>query len=396
MKFCITLLCSWYFGAITREDAEIILMQPVSVRGSFLVRDHKSNPNYYTLSVRDTSQVKHYWIRKSEYGEFHVFLPWTFRTIPDLILHYSQQPDELCTTLKSSQCILKDQRYVDGWEVINRNTIQLGNKIDTLEIHVVWEGVWKDIPVIIKTPKKVKGCVIFVDFFKEIELLKQLSHDNIVNLLGVCTQENPVCMITEHMDYDNSCATEYNKYGNLLAYLRRKGRSIKRSRLIGMATQVASAMDYLGAKKCVLRNLQASNIVVCLSESYTCKVANFNLARITSENGYVESTEQDDLPIKWTAPESLRSKRFTVKSDVWSFGIVLYELITRGDDPYPYPVFHSEQMLLEMLDTGYRMPCPVAPSQLYGIMNMCWKQDAEQRPTFCVLEQELNTFLQAT
>ena len=334
-------------------------MQPGSTCGSFLVRDYKMYPDYYTLSVRDTNKIRHYLIRKLQYGGFYVStVRLTFKTVPDLILHYSQLAGKLCTTLKASHVILAQQRYVDRWEIVNRNTIQLGYKIDTDEILDVWDGTWMHAKVIIKTPRK--ECVAFADFFKNVELLKQLSHDNIVNLLGVSTQENPIYIITEYIDYQNSCATEHMKYGNLLTYLRRKGK------ILTMGIKVTSAMEYLEEKKCVLRNLQAKNIVVCLSQSYFCKIANFNLAKIISEYDYVESTAQEQFPIEWTAVESLRSKRFTVKSDVWSFGIVLYELITHGDDPYPYaiPAFHEWQGLLENLDMGYRMPCPASPIKL--------------------------------
>ena len=365
-------------------------MQPVCSSGSFLVRDHVNNSDYYILSVRDTNKVRHYWVRKSEKGKFYISLSLTFITVPELISYYSQTlASELCTTLKPSHDVLMKQRYIDRWEIAYRSTIQLGYKIETHEVHDVWEGTWKETPVVIKTPKK--AYMTFVNFFKEIELLKQLSHKNIVNLLGVCTQENPVYMITEHIDYRNSCATEYSKYGNLLAYLRRKSKILTHSQVIDMGVQVASAMDYLEGKKCILRNLQANNITVCLSKSYTCKVANFNLARILSDNDYIESTDREEFPIKWTALESLRSKRFTVKSDVWSFGVVLYELITRGNDPYPYPGFHEHQTLLEKLDTGYRMPCPVGSVKLYKIMKECWKEDAYQRPTFDTLQQQLTT-----
>ena len=383
-------LFSWYFGAITREDAEIILMQSVSTCGSFLVRDYKKNPDYYTLSVRDTNKIRHYLIRKSQYGEFYVNTEQlTFKTVPDLILHYSQLAGELCTTLKASHVILAQQRYVDRWEIVNRSAIQLSHKIETDEMLDVWDGTWRHAQVIIKTPRK--ECATFADFFKNVELLKQLSHDNIVNLLGVSTQENPIYIITEYIDYQNSCATEHMKYGNLLTYLRRKGKILAYSQLIDMGIQVASAMEYLEEKKCILRNLQAKNIVVCLSESYFCKIANFSLAKIISEYDYVVSTAQEQFPIEWTALESLRLKRFTVKSDVWSFGIVLYELITCGDDPYPYPIpaFHEWQGLLKKLDTGYRMPCPASPIKLYHIMKECWRARAVERPTFGELRQKL-------
>ena len=112
-------------------------MQPLCACGSFLVHDYKTKPGDYVLSVRDTNEVRHFWIRRLDNSEFRIFLLLTFKAIPDLVLHYSQQAGKLCTTLKSSQVILMQQKYVDWWEIINRNTVHLGRIIDSGEIHDV-------------------------------------------------------------------------------------------------------------------------------------------------------------------------------------------------------------------------------------------------------------------
>ena len=362
-------------------------MQPMCACGSFLVYDHKMKPGDYFLAVRDTNEVRHYWISKLDNKEFCIFALPTFRTIPDLILYYSQEADELCTTLKSSQVILSQQKHVDEWEIINRNTISLGRIVDAGETHNIWDGEWNTISVIIKTPRK--KFVSVAEFFEEIELLKQLRHDGIVQLLGVCTQENPILMITEYVDYSNSCGTEYMKYGNLLAYLKRKGRVLMKSHLIDIGMQISLAMDYLQEQNCVHRNLRATNVVVRLSQHFMCKVANFSLAKIIPESSdYVKSSRKEEIPIKWTAPESLRTKRFTLKSDVWSFGIVLYELVTFGAEPYQG---FEEWEIIENLNNGRRLSCPFCcPVKLYEIMRKCWHEDADNRPTFHTLQQELS------
>ena len=391
-------------------------MQPMCACGSFLVYDYKTRPGDYLLAVRDTNKVIHYWIHKLGNREFCIFLPQIFKTIPDLILYYSQEADELCTTLKSSRVILSQQKHVDGWEIINRNTVNLGRIIDSGEIHNVWDGEWNSTPVIIKTPRK--EYVSIADLFDEIELMKKLRHDGIVRLLGVCTQENPILMITKYVDYSNSCGTEHMKYGNLLAYLKRKGSVLTDSQLIDMGMQISLAMDYLQEQNCVHRNLQATNIVVCcLSQHYKCKVTNFSLAKIIPESGYVSSTKLERIPTKWTAPESLRTKRFTLKSDVWSFGIVLYELTTSGTEPYKgleeqdkillrywlsrsacCPTSESiECNILQILKNGYRIPRPAScPVKLYKIIRECWHEDADHRPNFWFLYLHLSQLKQAT
>ena len=176
-----------------------------------------------------------------------------------------------------------------------------------------------------------------------------------VQLYGVCTKEEPIYIITELM-----------KHGSLLTYLRGDGRSLKFPQLIDMGTQITSGMAYLEEKNYVHRDLAARNILV--SENLNCKVESVSMARILSEDIYEVHTGAK-FPIKWTAPEALFSHQFTIKSDVWSFGILLFELITYGQFPYPGK---SNAEVLKLLQNGYRMAPPAScAEQLYKIMEEC-------------------------
>ena len=224
-------------------------------------------------------------------------------------------------------------------------------------------------------------------FFEEIKLMKQLKHDNIIRFYGICMQQSSLCI------------TEFTNCGNLHAYLRVKGYEFMNDNLITVGTHIASAMHYLKRKRCVHRRLQAVNIMLQQSSNnYICKVANFTYARILTKRDYVESSAQETFPIKWTAPESLRTKRFTSKSDVWSFGIVLYALITIcARDPYPELRLNKKKKLLEKLDSGYQMSCPPGcPVELHDVMRECWRGDADDRPTFESLLQKLRKLLDHT
>ena len=128
-----------------------------------------------------------------------------------------------------------------------------------------------------------------------------------------------------------------------------------------------------------------------VSEHLVCKVADFRLARLIEEDVY-KAEPGEKFPIKWTAPEALLYYRFTIKSDVWSFGIVLYEIITFGR--FPYPGMTNEQVL-EALQQGYRMPCPMGcPDKLHDIMLDCWREEAYERPTFETLQWQLEEFFE--
>lgn len=212
------------------------------------------------------------------------------------------------------------------------------------------------------------------DFLKKATIIKVLSHPNVVHISASCTKMAPVYVAYEMM-----------KHGNLLHYLHNDGRLLSQSQLTSMAAQIANGMTFLEGQGYIHRDIAARSVLV--SENLVCKLANFHLAQYVSGEFY-EASSDDKVAIKWTAPEAAKFNRFTIKSDVWSFGVFLFEVITYGR--FPYPGMTNSQVM-EQLQRGYRMPKPVeCPYQLYAIMLDCWKEDARSRPTFQLLHQQLN------
>ena len=177
------------------------------------------------------------------------------------------------------------------------------------------------------------------------------------------------------------------KHDTLLEYLHGEGKVLKLPQLIDMASQVAAGMAYLEKQNVIHRDLAATNILV--GENLICKVANFEMARVIDED-IREASWEENFDVKWTAPEAAMYNRFSIKSDVWSFGIVLYEIITYGR--FPYPAMTNNQVLLQ-LERGYRMPRQFGcPDKLYIIMLDCWQEVPANRPTFETLQCQLEEF----
>ena len=341
-------------------------------------------PGDFSLSIRDTEKVRHYRIRRLDVEGFFVTRRVTFETISELIQYYKQQADGLCINLKAP-CLISEKPQTPGlsreanefWE-IDRKSIHFVKKLGADQFGEVWMGRWNNTTeVAVKALKP--GTMGASEFLEEAALMKKFRHQKLIQLYAVCTKEEPIYIITELMTH-----------GSLWEYLRGDGCSLKLPQLIDMGAQVASGMAYLEEKNYIHQDLAARNVLV--GEYLICKVADFGLARVIDEDIYEAHTGAKFL-IKWTAPEAAMYGHFSIKSDVWSFGILLYELITYGR--FPYPGMNNAQVL-EALQTCYRMPCPMGcPEQLYEIMRECWKDDAAFRPTFEKLQWKLEEFFTA-
>lgn len=155
--------------------------------------------------------------------------------------------------------------------------------------------------------------------------------------------------------------------------------------------EIAEGMAFIERRNYIHRDLRAANILV--SASLVCKIADFGLARVIEDNEYT-AREGAKFPIKWTAPEAINFGSFTIKSDIWSFGILLMEIVTYGRIPYPGM---SNPEVIRSLERGYRMPRPEhCPEELYDIMMRCWKNRPEERPTFEYIQSVLDDFYTAT
>jgi len=381
----------WFKGKIARKDAEKMLMK--GAVGSFLIRESESKPGEYSLSVvynnPDANMekgVKHYRIRALDGNKgFFINTKITFNDMTELVEHYKKNLGGLVCMLKKpivekvAAPMTSDlsRETKDRWE-ISRDTIQLSKKLGQGQFGEVWMGRWNNQQdVAVKTLKA--GSMSPEEFLKEATVMKKMRHPKLIQLLAVCTDMMPFYIVTELM-----------KNGSLLDYLKEQGlRKLEVRTLVEMCAQIAAGMAYLEAQMFIHRDLAARNVLV--GENNDCKVADFGLSRLldTSEDEYT-AKEGAKFPIKWTAPEAAMMNKFSIKSDVWSFGIVITECITCGRIPYPGM---SNAEVLSKVERGYRMPEPPnTPEGLYEVMLDCWKANPEDRPSFESLQRRLENF----
>lgn len=397
----------WFFGQISRREAEEYLMAHINARGTFLIRESEQNPGGFALSIKDYDQertyhVKHYKIKPLDNNRgYYITTRQTFNSLPDLVAGYqSALCKGLCCQL-TKPCPKTQPREARGNALeyatrdqyeIPRSQITLMKKLGAGNFGEVWKGTWQGrVEVAVKTLKP--NTMSPEAFLQEAEIMKKFSHPHLVAMYAVCTDQEPFYIITEFMIN-----------GALLDFLRKDESKMKLSfdSLISIAAQVASGMAHLERRGLIHRDLAARNVLI--GENLLTKVADFGLARVIVDNEY-SAHQGARFPVKWTAPEAISFGKFTVKSDVWSFGILLMELFTYGQVPYPGM---NNREVIDQVERGYRMAQPShisypesksmpkevasAQSNVYKIMLEAWNRDPFKRPTFEFLTHMFEDF----
>ncbi|XP_030620967.1 tyrosine-protein kinase Fes/Fps [Chanos chanos] len=302
----------WYHGAIPRME----VMELLKNDGDFLVRESQGKQEY-VLSVHWGGQCRHFLIQSSE-GVYRLDGEG-FRTVP-LLVNYLLNSNRNIT--KKSQIVLKRPILKDKW-VLEHDDIILGESIGRGNFGEVFCGRLRSD----NTPVAVKACRENLPpeqknkFLMEARILKQYNHPNIVKLIGVCTQKQPIYIVMELV-----------QGGDFLSFLRNEGHNLRSNMMIKMAENVASGMEYLESKKCIHRDLAARNCLV--AEHSVVKISDFGMSREQEDGVYSATGGMKQIPVKWTAPEALNYGRYTSESDVWSFGVLLWEIFSRGTTPY--------------------------------------------------------------
>uniref|UniRef100_A0A667WY67 receptor protein-tyrosine kinase n=1 Tax=Myripristis murdjan TaxID=586833 RepID=A0A667WY67_9TELE len=269
---------------------------------------------------------------------------------------------------------------------IHPNAISKQKVIGAGEFGEVFRGVMKapgrgEVAVAIKTLKPGYTEKQRQDFLSEASIMGQFSHQNIIRLEGVVTKFKHAMIVTEYMEN-----------GALDIYLRDHDGEIPSYQLVGMLRGIAAGMKYLSDMSYVHRDLAARNVLV--NSNLECKVSDFGLSRVLEDDPEgTYTTRGGKIPIRWTAPEAIAYRKFTSASDVWSFGIVMWEVMAFGERPY-WDMSNHEVM--KAINEAFRLPAPMdCPSAVYQLMLQCWLHDRSKRPRFTDIVNILDKLLQS-
>ncbi|XP_048512677.1 tyrosine-protein kinase Fer isoform X2 [Athalia rosae] len=400
----------WFHGVLPREEVVRLLVN----EGDYLVRETTRNDECQIVLSVCWDGHKHFIVQTTSEGHFRFEGP-SFPSIQELILH--QWQSGLPVTSRSG-AVLQTPILRERWELNNDDVILL-DKIGRGNFGDVYKAQLKTT----KSDVAVKTCKITLPdeqkkkFLQEGRILKQYDHPNIVKLIGICVQKQPIMIVMELVPG-----------GSLLTYLRKNSSTIAQREQLRMCKDAAAGMCYLESKYCIHRDLAARNCLVGYES--IVKISDFGMSR--EEEEYIVSDGMKQIPIKWTAPEALNFGKYTSLCDVWSYGVLIWEIFSKGGTPYSgmsnskarekidtgicclfflvlrYILFDNLQLLFFVSRSynytlqfgyvliGYRMPAPEGtPEEIHRLMLRCWEYEPEKRPHFEQIYTVVDTLSQA-
>ncbi|CAG7823667.1 unnamed protein product [Allacma fusca] len=353
----------WFHGVLPREDVVRLLCSD----GDFLIRETTKNEERQIVLSVYWNGPKHFIIQTTPDGQFRFEGP-IFPSVKELMNHYIKNKEPI--TNRSGALVKKPVKR-ENWE-LNNDDVELIEKIGKGNFGDVYKASYNGQLVAVKTCKVSLPDEQKKKFLQEGRILKQYQHPNIVRLVGICVQKQPIMIVMELVSG-----------GSLLTHLKSKGVTLSSRNLAKMCLDAAAGMKYLEEKGCIHRDLAARNCLLDTNDSV--KISDFGMSR--EEKEYTVSDGMKQIPIKWTAPEALNYGKYTSLSDVWSYGILMWEIFSRGATPYQGMTNSKSR---EMVEAGYRMPAPDGmPDLIYQLMARCWQYEPEQRPRFSEIHSEL-------
>ncbi|XP_034425210.1 tyrosine-protein kinase Tec isoform X1 [Hippoglossus hippoglossus] len=370
----------WFSKQVNRNKAEELLRKE-DKEGAFVVRD-SSTEGSFTVSLYAKSTageggavIKHYHIKETQDSppQFYLAEKHLFSSIPELVEYHKHNAAGLVARLRYP--VRKQDRSApstagfsyEKWE-IDPGELTFMKELGSGQFGLVRLGKWRaQHKVAIKAIRE--GAMLEEDFIEEAKVMMKLSHPKLVQLYGVCSQQSPIYIVSEFMEQ-----------GCLLNVLRQRQGSFSLASLLSICLDVSEGMEHLEANGFLHRDLAARNCLV--NDALVVKVSDFGMARYVLDNQYTSSSGAK-FPVKWSPPEVFNFCRYSSMSDVWSFGVLMWEVFTEGRMPFER---HQNHEVVTLVTRGHRLYRPkMATPTIYDIMQLCWHERAEQRPLFSQL-----------
>ncbi|XP_042365293.1 tyrosine-protein kinase SYK isoform X2 [Plectropomus leopardus] len=432
----------WFHGSITREDSEPRLQNGSRTNGKFLIRQRDANGSY-ALCLLHEGQVMHYRIDRDRTGKLSIPDGKKFDTLWQLVEHYSYKPDGLLrvltepcarpdgatigqtflsrdhpglsstlnrgsrhntkdnlnpyeTRVPNSQAASKEAMpmdtevyespYADPDELrsstVDRSQLYLEDgELGSGNFGTVMKGIYKmrkiEKPVAVKILKNDdNNQSVHEEMLREANVMQQLDNPYIVRMIGICEAESLMLVM------------ELAELGPLNKFLQ-KNKQTTIKNITELVHQVSMGMKYLEEHNFVHRDLAARNVL--LVTQHYAKISDFGLSKaVAEEQNYYKAKGHGKWPVKWYAPECINYFKFSSKSDVWSFGVLMWEAYSYGQKPYKGMKGND---VMQMIESGQRMDAPVnCPQEMYELMRSCWTYKVEERPAFTVVEPRLREY----
>uniref|UniRef100_A0A8D0A059 Tyrosine-protein kinase n=1 Tax=Sander lucioperca TaxID=283035 RepID=A0A8D0A059_SANLU len=391
----------WFHGSITREGCEPRLQNGSRTNGKFLIRQRDLNGSY-ALCLLHEGQVMHYRIDRDGSGKLSIPDGKKFDTLWQLVEHYSYKPDGLLRVLtvpseyeenytSNSNAMPMDTEvyespYADPDELrsstVDRSQLFLEDgELGSGNFGTVMKGIYKmrktEKPVAVKILKNDDNLQSITDeMLREANVMQQLDNPYIVRMIGICEAESLMLVM------------ELAELGPLHKFLQKHKQTTVKN-ITELVHQVSMGMKYLEEHNFVHRDLAARNVL--LVTQHYAKISDFGLSKaVAEEQNYYKAKGHGKWPVKWYAPECINYFKFSSKSDVWSFGVLMWEAFSYGQKPYKGMKGND---VMQMIESGSRMDAPLnCPPEMYDLMNTCWTYKLDERPGFSVVEPRLREY----
>eukprot|EP00053_Salpingoeca_punica_P015047 m.137631 g.137631 ORF g.137631 m.137631 type:complete len:658 (+) comp16606_c0_seq6:658-2631(+) len=408
----------YYHGGIARRAAEYILKSHGYTDGLFLIRDNSAGG--FSLSLVDKGACYHYDMGKATSSEGGPEIYKMFEQVRPRLA--AKPPTTMC--VRGGNCMpvpesapppqpqemklpdnavkLMAKVNIDQYEDLEESakpsatafTHQISDKdliilspLGQGEFGEVFKGLWiqpngKKVDCAIKQLRANQEDLQRMAqlFFEEAHIMSQLHHPNVVRLLGTVRNSYPLMIVQELVPL-----------GSLQDYLENKKTvGLSTLNLVSFCHQIAIGMAFLESKKFVHRDLATRNVLVATPQ--IVKISDFGFTRAVNKDDIYTASTKGKWPIKWYAPECILYGRFSHKSDVWSYGVTMWEIFTYAD--IPYGDTPGTTVVLDMIPKGQRLSCPAdCPESIHAVMLMCWEYEERARPDFKTLAAKLLEFL---